>query len=267
LHLCLDGSRGEHVHLQISRRDVRPRLALEQGAALLILRTVHISSPADYARLYSDAKFRIDASVGYYHYVEEATSRLVSAGATPRILMLVREPVSWARSLHMENLYQCIETHPRLEDCLAEDRSDPTLWWQLRYADVRYLEVFELLAASFARIMVLDYDDFRADVADSMRAICRFLELDIVAPFSEKVHHSSRERMNLHRFGRLRPVSARLPLSVSRPIANLLSRLPATRRHSENLEFIQERMTDSIASFDALKRRLSSAPKEMQARA
>jgi hypothetical protein len=226
--------------------------ALNYKGVPAILKGIHVADPRGYEQLYQNARLSVDASVGYYHYAKKVVAKIHSAGEIPKILMLVREPISWARSLHVENLYQGIERLRSLDDCLAEDRADLNLWWQLRYRDIRYREVFETLTAAFPEVMLVDYDDFRADVDGVMREICRFLDLDVLAPPSGEVHHSSRERANHIRFAGLKRIGGRFPTFIRRPVGRLLTRLPLGKMASVQEEILEEAMSEGAKSYKEL---------------
>lgn len=217
-----------------------------------VLKEVYVADPRNYARLYQGARLSVDASVGYYHYAEKVAARIRDSSNVPKIIMLVREPMAWARSLHMENLYQGLEHQQSLENCLAEDRTDPDLWWQLRYRDIRYREVYETLTATFPEVMLINYDDFRIDVDGMMRAICRFLDLDVVTPPSGEAHHSSRARANQIRFRNLKRLGGLFPTAIRMPVARLLFNLPMCKMAPIRDEILAEAMSKSTVSYNEL---------------
>ena len=227
---------------------------------------IYVSESCDYEQLYAKARFSVDASVGYYHYVERVVERIQDAGKTPKILMLIREPLSWARSLHVENLYQGLEKAQSLTDCLAEKRANPNLWWQLRYRDIRYREVFETLTKAFPAVMLVDYGDFRANVEGTMQAICRFLDVDVVERLSGEVHHSSRARVNAIRFPGLRLIGGHIPAAIARPAARLLMSLPTREMPCIQEDLLIEAMSKSMTSYNELQKFLAKRENERQSK-
>jgi hypothetical protein len=217
-----------------------------------VLREIYVADLRNYERLYQGARLSVDASVGYYHYAEKVAARIRDSGSVPKIIMLVREPMAWARSLHMENLYQSLEHQKSLENCLAEDRTDPDLWWQLRYRDIRYREVYETLTATFPEVMLINYDKFRIDVDGMMREICGFLDLDVVTLPSGEVHHSSRARANQIRFRSLKRFGEFFPTTIRLRVARLLFNIPLCKMAPIRDEILAEAMSKSIVSYNEL---------------
>jgi hypothetical protein len=119
----------------------------------------------------------------------------VSPGA--RIVAILREPVSLLRSVHLQFVQAMIETEYDLRKALAleparrEGRDLPRhgLWPQaLMYSEhVRYVEQLRRYHAVFGRenVLVLIYDDFRADNAETVRAVLRFLGVEDPEPVRE----------------------------------------------------------------------------------
>ena len=102
----------------------------------------------------------------------------------------MREPASFLRSLHLQFVQSYVETEGDLRKALSlEDerrrgRRIPrhTYWPQaLLYSEhVRYVEQLRRYHAEFPpeNVLVLIYDDFRADNEGTVRAVLRFLEVD-----------------------------------------------------------------------------------------
>jgi len=107
-----------------------------------------------------------------------------------RIVAILREPASLLRSLHLQFLRSNVETEPDLATALAlEPRRQrgeaipPHTYWPsaLLYSEhVRYVEQLRRYHAVFPpeQILVLIYDDFRADNEGTLRRVLRFLEMD-----------------------------------------------------------------------------------------
>jgi hypothetical protein len=120
----------------------------------------------------------------------DAAGRIARMQPDARIIAILREPASFLRSLHMELLRDHVETEKDLGKAIAledvrrrerEVRRSPGLV----YSDyVRYVEQLERFHAVFPRerVLVLIYDDFRADNEGTVRRVLRFLEVDDTAP-------------------------------------------------------------------------------------
>jgi len=111
-----------------------------------------------------------------------------------RIIVILREPASLLRSLHLQFIENYVETESdfrraiALEDSRREGREVPrhTYWPQaLMYSEqVRYVEQLRRYKDLFPdeRILILLYDDFRSDNEGTVRTILRFIGADDAAP-------------------------------------------------------------------------------------
>jgi hypothetical protein len=120
-----------------------------------------------------------------------AAARIAAAQPAARIIAVLREPTSFLRSLHLQLLQNRAEDEPDLRRALAleADRregraltelaaSQPKL---LLYSErARYLEQLHRYHAVFPReqVLVLIYEDFRADNERALRQVQRFLGVD-----------------------------------------------------------------------------------------
>lgn len=104
-----------------------------------------------------------------------------------RIVAILREPASFLRSLHLQYVQSHVERERDLRKALAQDadggeiRPGERVPRRLRYADhVRYVEQLRRYYATFPseQILVLIYDDFRADNEGTVRHVQRFLGVD-----------------------------------------------------------------------------------------
>jgi len=107
-----------------------------------------------------------------------------------RIIAILREPASFLRSLHLQMVAEPrgVPEGPAraiaLEDVRRQGRKIPrnAHWPQaLMYTDrVRYVEQLRRFHDAFGseQVLVLIYDDFKADNEGTFRAVLRFLEVD-----------------------------------------------------------------------------------------
>jgi Sulfotransferase family len=110
-----------------------------------------------------------------------------------RIVAILREPASFLHSLHQQLLRSHVESKKDLRTAMAlerarsEGRRIPRRSHRpgaLQYSDhVRYVEQLRRYEAAFPReqMLVLIYDDFRANNEDTVRAVLRFLGVDHTA--------------------------------------------------------------------------------------
>jgi LmbE family N-acetylglucosaminyl deacetylase len=129
-----------------------------------------------------------------YLWSRTAAARIAEVAPAARIIAILREPASFLRSLHMQFVQTYVETESdlrravALEDSRREGRNIPryTYWPQaLLYSDhVRYVEQLRRFRERFGpeQVLILIYDDFRADNAATVRSVVRFLQLDDRAP-------------------------------------------------------------------------------------
>jgi hypothetical protein len=150
----------------------------------------------DYLALFVDAtpEQRMGEASSLYLWSRTAAANIAQLQPQARIIAILREPASMLRSLHLQLLQDHSETEPDLHKALAlEDerrrgkripRSAPrpaALFYSehVRYVEQlrRYREVF-----SAEQMLVLIYDDFRADNEGTVRRVLRFLGVDDTQP-------------------------------------------------------------------------------------
>ncbi len=129
-------------------------------------------------------------------YLRSVTAAGLIAEAQPaaRIIAILREPAGFLRSLHLELVQNHVEREKDFRKAFAgEDRAGApasadhaSAAAQLpRYSDrVRYVEQLERYRAVFPpeQMLVLIYDDFRADNEATVARVLRFLEVDDAVP-------------------------------------------------------------------------------------
>jgi hypothetical protein len=150
----------------------------------------------EYAALFVDARpeQRVGEASALYLWSRTAAGAIARARPDARIVAVLREPASFLRSLHLQFLQTYIETEPDLARALALESarregygvSRHTYWPQtLFYSEhVRYLEQLRRYTAEFPReqLLVLIYDDFRAENEATVCRVLRFLDVDETAP-------------------------------------------------------------------------------------
>jgi Sulfotransferase family len=159
----------------------------------------------DYLSLFDAA--RPDQQVGeaspQYIWSQTAAKRIADVQPAARIIAILREPVSFLRSLHLEALQNRRETEESfrrvmaLEEARRQGRHIPRhLTWQRVSAErdplfphfhsvrVKYVEQLRRYRAVFPpeQMLVLIYDDFRLDNEATVRTVLRFLDVDDTHP-------------------------------------------------------------------------------------
>jgi hypothetical protein len=102
-----------------------------------------------------------------------------------RIIAILREPASFVRSLHLQLLQDRVETEKDLRAAVENEEIVRNGKRVRRYSDhVHYVEQLRRYHDAFPReqVLVLIYDDFRADNEGTVRRVLRFLEVDDSGP-------------------------------------------------------------------------------------
>jgi hypothetical protein len=146
----------------------------------------------EYLSLFEPAKAeqRIGEMSRGYLRSPSAASGIAEVNPDARIIAVLREPASFLRSLHLELLQDHVETEKDLGRLIARDEAvgprqgvgesgfPRTLGFSKER--VSYVEQLRRFHALFPReqVLVLIYDDYRADNEGTVREVCRFLEID-----------------------------------------------------------------------------------------
>lgn len=151
---------------------------------------------SDYAALFAGAapEQLVGESTTWYLWSKTAAARIYAVRPDARIIAILREPASFLRSLHMQFLRTDIENEPdfrtaiELEGERAQGRRMPrssTRPQLLLYSEhIRYVEQLRRYHEVFPpeQVLVLIYEDFRADNEGTVRGIERFLGIDDTLP-------------------------------------------------------------------------------------
>ena len=158
----------------------------------------HGHTPAtmeEYLGLFAGARAdqRIGEASPVYLWSRTAAAAIAELREDARIIAILREPASFLRSLHMQFVQNYTEnqndfrTAIELEDeRRAGRRLPPNAYWPgaVLYSEhVRYVEQLRRYEERFPsdQIMVLIYDDFRADNEGTLGNVLRFIGVDETA--------------------------------------------------------------------------------------
>ncbi len=173
-------------HPQIFMSEVKePRYFVPE----LLRRDRELSTLEGYLSLFEGASPEQLVGDASPQYIRSSTAPAAIAEMQPdaRIVVILREPASFLRSFHLQMVHREIEPERDLRKALAlepprrEGRRIPAgniSPEPLMYSDhVRYVEQLERFRAVFGeqRMLVLIYDDFRAENIDTVRRVLRFL--------------------------------------------------------------------------------------------
>ena len=149
----------------------------------------------DYLALFAaaGADQRVGEASTAYIWSQTAAQQIAAARPDARIIAILREPTSFLRSLHLQLLRAHVETETDLRRAIAleetrrreKEHSDGGVHQGLMYSEhVRYVAQLQRLGAAFPseQVLVLIYDDFRADNEETVRRVLQFLDVDATVP-------------------------------------------------------------------------------------
>jgi hypothetical protein len=149
-----------------------------------------------------------------------------------RIIAILREPASFVRSMHLQMVQEHVEQEQDLGRAFANEEVERAGRTVRRYSDhVHYVEQLRRYEDLFPpeQVLVLIYDDFRAENEATVRKVLRFLGVDDSAQV-EAVEANPTVRVRSMRLDSVvrRLSGGRTP--VSRAARALAQRLPASVR-------------------------------------
>ncbi len=180
-------------HPQLFMSDVKePRYFTRE----LLRQDRELSTLKGYLSLFADASPEQLVGDASPQYIRSTTAAQAIAELQPdaRIIVILREPAAFLRSFHLQMVHRDIEKERDFGKALAleaerrEGRRIPKNCINpepLMYSGhVRYVEQLERYRAAFGgeRMLILIYDDFRADNDETVRRVLRFLDVDETVP-------------------------------------------------------------------------------------
>lgn len=143
----------------------------------------------EYLALFVDAREDQRAGEASPSYLRSRAAAGLIAQVQPdaRIVAILREPASFVRSMHLQLVQSHVETERDLAKALAAEDVVRAGRELRRYSDhVSYVEQLRRYHAVFPReqVLVLIYDDFRAENEGTVREVLRFLGVDDTVPIS-----------------------------------------------------------------------------------
>jgi len=176
-------------HPQIYMPDIKePRYFASDLRALLAPAPGTVPDTLDeYLALFAAATpgQRIGEASPSYLRSSAAAAAIADVQPDARIIAIFREPASFLRSLHLHLLQEHVETESDFRKAFAGEEIVRHGRRVRRYSDhVHYVEQLRRFHAVFPheQVLVLIYDDFRADNATTIRRVLRFLGVDDTQP-------------------------------------------------------------------------------------
>ncbi len=198
---------------------------------------------------------RVGEASTSYIWSETAAAAIAEAQPSARVIVILREPASFVRSMHLQLLQIRLEQEPKLQKALAledarrQGRSLPSAvarWPQvLLYTErARYLEQLRRYDAAFPdeQMLVLIYDDFASDNDATVRRVLRFLEVDDSAPI-EAVKANPTVRMRSGRMHDMVNAANQGQGSLARAVKTTAKVvLPSKRLRNEAFWFVRRKV-------------------------
>lgn len=178
--LCLPQNKEPHTLIDVTKYPKRSHL----------LDKIYVPDVEHYAALYDGSKLMIDASVGYFFYIEELIATLKKLHQTPKVVFLYREPVSRAASLFNELRKKGFEQSATLDQALSTEKASG-LWWENYYDNVPYSDHFMMLKSYFRDVLPVSYAAVAADPGGVVGRILGFLGVEATAEIAYIKHNSS----------------------------------------------------------------------------
>jgi hypothetical protein len=152
----------------------------------------------EYLSLFSAAtpEQRVGEATPSYLISHDAARRIAELQPDARIVAILRDPATFLNSFHLQCVQNRIETEKDLRKALAleplrrEGKAIPPYAarpLELLYSEhVRYVEQLRRYHAVFApeQVLVLIYEDFRADNEATLSEVLRFIDVDETYPLA-----------------------------------------------------------------------------------
>ncbi|HUB74956.1 MAG TPA: sulfotransferase [Solirubrobacteraceae bacterium] len=152
-----------------------------------------------YLALFAHAKpeQRLGENSPAYLLSHHAAQRIHDAQPEARIIAILREPAAFLHSFHLQCLRNHVESEKDFAKAIALEpdrregrrlpRHSPRPHELLYSEHVRYVEQLERYHRLFGRerVLVLVYEEFRADNEATVREVLRFLEVDDSQPIAQ----------------------------------------------------------------------------------
>jgi hypothetical protein len=147
------------------------------------------SDLAEYTALFDPAgpgRIAGEASPSYLRSLT-AAAEIAEAQPAARIIAILREPTSFLRSLHLQMVRNHVQPELDFRNAILNEGREGEGKRVLKYSDrVCYVEQLNRYHAVLPseQVLVLIYDDFRADNDAVMRGVLRFLDVDADVPIA-----------------------------------------------------------------------------------
>lgn len=186
-----------------------------------LIEKIHIADRESYYELYSNSAMIIDASCGYFFYIDEVIKNLKNSNEKPKVVFLYRDPVTRASSIYNEwkrkGLTSCKNV---ILDVVKSKDTKPGLWWEYYYDNVFYFQFYEKIENYFQEILMVNYSIFSGQPSSIFKKIAEFVGVPIVNKLDYEPLNSSVAAKAHNKYGKLKIIRTYLPASIQRKITD-----------------------------------------------
>lgn len=186
-----------------------------------LLDSVYVPERGKYIELYRESMKVVDASVGYFFYIDDVIHNLRAAGQRPKVVFLYRDPLSRAISLFNELKKKGLTSNETVLEDLGEVKP-AGLWWENYYDNVMYYDNFKRMSDYFEDILAVSYDAFRLDPAAVFGCIAHHLDMPIVRSIDYVAVNSSAEAKLQMSAARMRWMTKHIPAGIKSMLRGFL---------------------------------------------
>ena len=135
----------------------------------------YVADYQKYMSLYINSKIALDASVGYFFYIDEFLENLKKKSIEPKIIFLYREPIGRTIS-HFNQLKKKKMTKFSSIYKELNIKWDKGTWCERCYDNIFYYDVFKKINKNFKDVLLINFKDFKNNPHDELKKIINFLE-------------------------------------------------------------------------------------------
>jgi hypothetical protein len=152
-----------------------------------LIKKIYIANRVAYYELYSNSYKAIDASCGYFFYIDEVIRNLETASEKPKVVFLYRDPITRAASIYNEWKKKGLTSSENvIKDVIKSKYTKPGYWWEYYYDNVFYFNFYKTIQSYFQNILIINYSAFAKQPSSTFRKIAEF----VGAPIINKLDYS-----------------------------------------------------------------------------
>ncbi|HWB27871.1 MAG TPA: sulfotransferase [Chitinophagaceae bacterium] len=152
-----------------------------------------ILSNTQYKKIYADrnVQYRCDASVQYLYYHEKVIPRIKAMLDDPKIIIMLRDPISRAYSNYMYLYYNNKGTFE--DEIRAENKRIQDGWSSFTFFVNQgfYYDAVKDYLDSFSKVEIILFDDFQRNPKEEIKKVFNFLEIEQIEIDTTTVYNKS----------------------------------------------------------------------------